>query len=156
MVENKVKKNADYSASAVNLTNDPDVAAFYFQLKQAMAGLDAANTAIEASVPESLLSERTKLEGEVERLQRELRLAIDAKGSFQDVPVGYYALKQRKVSVTYSPQGVRDAMPDFAKAVIEETVNKAKVEGLLKGGLISQAQVDKASSKTESFAYIIK
>lgn len=119
------RKNPDYSASAMNLTNDA-------RLLELLGGLY------------SLQASRQR--------QQE---AIESFGSYQDMEAGHYALKQRRVTVTYSAAAVRTAMPDFAKAVIEETVNKAKIEGLAKGGLITPAQVEAVSTKAESFRYVI-
>ena len=42
-------------------------------------------------------------------------------------------------------------MPEYADAVIEEMVNKQKVKGLLKGGLISNEQEAAICQTTEGF-----
>ncbi len=149
------RKNNDYAESAENLTNPQEVIALYHEMQLIQHSLDALNNKLAAVAGDVLdaIAQETATMGKV---RRELIAAIDLHGSYQDVENGFYALKQRKISVTYLADKVLQFIPEFAQAVIEQVVNKSKIEGLLKGGLITIARVDTVSIKTETFAYIIK
>ena len=71
---------------------------------------------------------------------------------------GWYALKQRKVSKSYKPEPFEKAYPQFAPAVIIKAIDTSKLTGLIKGGLVNEAQLeaDGVLVCTESFAYIIR
>ena len=58
--------------------------------------------------------------------------------------------------MTYSPAMVRETLPQFAEALIQETVDAARVHGLHKGGLIDDVAVSRIEVRTElAPAYII-
>jgi len=145
-------KNADYSNSAVNLCNPPEL----HSLLCALSILEAEefNLTVELERTDTFQILKTKRE-EIASLLDTIRETIEAKGSYQDPDAGEYALKQRKLSVTYIAGRVREFLRDFADAVIEEVVNKKKIEGLRKGGLISPDDLARCSETTESFAFII-
>jgi hypothetical protein len=147
------KRNADYSASAVGLGEHASVK---IELDAYIAFKDDEERlrGVVESMPEfkAWVEAGTKANNQKTKVQME----IDGYGSYQDIESGHYAVKQRRLSVSYLPEKVKQFTPDFAKAVIEEVVNKTKVEGLIKGGLITKEQVDLISDKSETFAYIIK
>ena len=68
----------------------------------------------------------------------------------------YIAEYSERRSVAYIPEAIREAIPEFADAVIDETVNKTKIKGLLKGGLITPAQIFEAEVVTITPAVSIK
>ena len=153
----KIKTNPDFTASAVNLTNPEGVRHLYCQLRQAQETLDATSCAIEASVPANLKAERKLYEEAVTRLEKFLREAIDAEGSYQDLACGSYALKQRRETVRYSPAMTRQALPmKLADLVVVDTVDARKLEGLVKGGLVTPDQAKQCGEVTLSYAYIIR
>ncbi len=154
--EPKPRANTDYSKSAVNLCNPHEIMDMLAELHRLQTELAILENTAKSLVPNEL-KERIKVtEQEVAEQRARMPAQIDTFGSYQNQEEGHYALKQRKVSVTYLPEKVKQKIPQFAPAIIEETVNKVKIGGLLKGGLITQFQVDEVSVKTESFDYIIR
>jgi len=59
-------------------------------------------------------------------------------------------------TISYVPEEIRKLIPEFADGVIEETVIKSRINGLLKGGLISDDQISDAVVDTETLAVSIK
>lgn len=146
-------KNNDYSQSAVNLCNPTEVSQMMENRRTIVENLNR----MEQEIKELELYRLIEATREsIIALDEDIKKVIEEHGSFQDVEAGVYALKQRRVSVTYMPGLARENIPEYAAAVIEEVVNKQKVGGLLKGGLITQEQADAMSEITESFAFIIK
>jgi len=146
-------KKTDYSNSAVQLCNPPRVAEFLAHLielkhEEAIMLMEIERT--------SLFKELTAKRNVIAAQEQFIRQAIDEQGSYQDLDAGNYAIKQRKLSVTYIASKVREFLRDYADAVIEEVVSRVKLEGLRKGGLVSQDDLDRCADTTESFAYIIK
>jgi hypothetical protein len=147
------KKFPDYSHSAVNLCNPPEVS----EMMTKRLTLINQIAQMEIQLKESELYRQIEAAKDaLEAMDEDIKAAIESYGSYQDTEQGVYAVRQRRVSVTYIPELVKKHIPDYAGAIIEEIVNKQKVGGLLKGGLISQEQVDSISETSESFAYIIK
>ncbi len=156
MTEIKTKKNTDYSASAVNLCNPPEVKELLERLRVRQSELTAVAEKIEACVPVETRKERDFITGVIGELEKTIRERIDLLGSYQDLVTGEYAVKQRKESITYLPDKIKSVLPKFASAVIEESVNKKALEGLLKGGLVTSEQAKECSIASMSYAYIIK
>ena len=155
MEEIKVKKNIDYSASAVNLGDyEPVKVALNvykgLETKAAVCRLKLEET------PEWI--ELEKISNQLNELKQEVKEAIDECGSYQDVENGWYAVKQRKESKSYLPEPFAKNFEKYAPAVIVETINVKALEGLIKGKLITEEELDKAGviQRAESFAYIIK
>lgn len=150
--------NIDYSKSAVNLTNPPELKDFLLAQKSRLSALAQLQEKIDACIPRELKAEFERVQNEIAVEDKGIRGYIDTFGSYQDVEAGMYAVKQKKVSVSYDPQVFRAQYPDYAPAVIKETVDTAKLTGLIKGGLLTPEDLEKkgVSMKSESFAYIIK
>lgn len=64
--------------------------------------------------------------------------------------------RQERKTITYDPDKIRNTIPDFADAVIEETVNKKKIDGLLKGELITSDQIKPAQDEKVVIAVSIR
>jgi hypothetical protein len=151
------KSNPDYSNSCKNLTNAQTTQIALLTWRERLAALADVEAAIEESVPADLRSLRDECTKALDAARESLKAFIDADGSYQDTLAGHYAIKQSKNATIYHPDQCRTAIPQFAAAVIEETVNPDKIKGLLKGGLITEADVEKFSTKEPlSPAYIIK
>ena len=150
--------NIDYSKSAVNLTNPRELKDALGAQGERMLDLARLQEKIDACVPSELKVELANLQKEIVAENEGIRGYIDTLGSYQNVEAGMYAVKQRKVSISYDPQVFRAQYPDYAPAVIKETVDGTKLNGLIKGGLLTQEDLEKkgVSTKSESFAYIIK
>ena len=146
-------KPKDYTASAVNLVNPPEVAEVLEQRAKAVGMLNEAKQRLEQTIEYQNVS---LLANDIAEMSHQLQELVETYGSYQDMEQGLYAIKQAKISVSYDPMRVKANLPKFADAVIEETVNKKAIEGLIKGKLISPEQADACADKSESYAYIIK
>jgi len=143
----------DYSNSAVNLSNPPEVEELLIQRQKVSRLQRKAQEALN-SLPEYQNLQR--LSGDIAEIDKQLKPLIDKYGSYQDTRKGLYAVKQARQSISYDPSKVKACIPQFADAVIEEVVNKGKIEGLLKGGLINRQQADACANTREINAYIIQ
>ncbi len=148
------KKNPDYSASAVMLTNSPCI----------KPSLDLYHKLLIERGEFEMLLEDAPYYKELQRVNKEIadctasiKVLIDEQGSYQDVVLGEYAVKQRRESMTYQPGLVRQYLPvQYHPVLMVESVNAKALEGLLKGGLITPEQARQCGEVKEAFAYIIK
>ncbi len=147
------KKNLDYTLSAENLTNPPEVGQLLLEMRARQKHVEFLDAILRA-YPE--YQEQLLTREEIADLDKLIRQEIDKQGSYQDVDAGLYGIKQKRIAVTYTSQSVRSTIPESAQAVIEETVNRKKIEGLIKGGLITPSQINDIGFETTSFAYIVK
>lgn len=151
------KKNIDYSASAVNLVNPPQVEGLLRELQNQSTMASQLRNQAEALIPDELKTKIKKADDESTRLSAEVHKAIDEFGSYQDLLSGSYAIKQMKRTIAYEPKLVRDNLDEkLARMVIIEAVDKTKLAGLVKGGFITQEQSDACGIAQISYAYIIK
>ena len=154
------KKNIDYTLSAVNLTNPLEVELDLRAIKGLTGQLAELQAKMEALIPEDMKDLMTSLQTQLNAATQGTKTDIDTYGSFQNLDEGLYAIKQRKVSVSYDAARFKFLYPQYAPAIIIESVDTAKLKGLIKGGLIKEEDLkhpDVAVAKeTESFAYIVK
>lgn len=140
-------KNSDYSLSAVNLTNPLPVAELIFQRRCMLGLISGAREAMGLD----------KMEADLKALDETIKKAIDEHGSYQDQEDCEYAIKQRRITYTFSPDLVRLHLSEYANALIEETVNEKKLAGLIKGGLVDpEIQPIIVGESQEKYAYIIR
>lgn len=159
------KKNTDYSASAVKMVNPPEVQSMLETYHLTATRVKELQAKMDALIPQNLKDELT---AEVLTMGAEvdsIKDVINQLGSYQDLDKGWYAVKQRKVSVTYNAGIFEELYPAFAPAIIIKAVDTTKLKGLIKGGLITEEELRKPLSskggasvitESESFAYIIK
>ena len=117
--------------------------------------LDELNQRIEATIPPEMLEQRTMLEAGLAKLRETCKEAAQTFGDYKDKD-GWECRIEKRVSIEYLPGPFRQAFPQFADACIEETVNKNKVKGLLKGGLINDLALEVAASRTTVEAFILR
>ncbi len=146
------KKNPDYSESAVNLCNPSELLELLKTRQQIMAEISTLDAVLRAYPEYENMIARQE---ELSKLETTIRSEIDVHGSYQDTFNGVYAVKQIRKTVSFLAEKIREVIPHYAEAVIDG-VNKTKMNGLLKGGLITQEQADKCSITKEDYAYIIK
>ena len=152
-----VKANPDYTASAVNLTNDAVVGVALFKLQAKRHLNDELLEKIEESIPADLKEKRGALLLDIQAAEKEVRELIETCGSYQDVEHGSYALKQAKHTINYEADLVRDNLtPKAAAMVLYEAVNVPALKGLVTGHLIDQSVMDKCGIAKISYAFIIK
>jgi hypothetical protein len=141
------KANPDYTSSAVELNNPPELAELLNQRRYIEARILGARTM--AGLP--------SMEQELAELDNKIKLSIDTLGSFQNPETGMYALKQRRQSIIYSPEKVREYLGKYASAIIDEHVNEKVLTSLIKGGQVSDEVIPLITEDTrETCAYIIK
>ncbi len=151
------KKNPDYAASAVMLTNPPQVEECLLEQRARITKLAELEEQIQSFIPESLKVEIANLRQEITDEDKGIRGYIDTFGSFQDVDRCMYALKQRRESIIYKPDLVRQHAPSkVASFVIIESVDSKALDALLKAGQITPIEARRCGEIKESFAYIIK
>jgi hypothetical protein len=151
------KKNPDYSASAVNLTNPPEVQELLMAQRQRQTALVVLCDQADACVPAELKAQIAELESTIAAEQAGIKGYIDTFGSYQNLETGMYGVKQRRESVTYSPELMRKYLdPKIANLVIVESVDTRKLDGLIKGGFVTPEEVRGCGEAKESFAYIIR
>jgi hypothetical protein len=148
------KANPDYAASAVSLCNPPE-------LLTELAILSDLQKALEAKQAElatyKIAGEIANLENLINESNKCIRELIEEQGGYQDIEKGFYALQQRRKSFIYSTDLVKANLTKFASAIIEERVNDKALEGLLKGGLITNEQLASCVGETkETLAFIVR
>lgn len=155
----KIKANPDYSKSALNLTNRPEVEGFLQELKQAQVELSEAQRRAEAAIPEELRAFVACCQGGVEWLTKLIQERVTALGGYQDVEKGQYALQQVRQSWEWKPEALRREYPKFAALLIEEVVNTKAAEAQVKAGLLDEQKLKDQGvivAGKSSLAWIIK
>ena len=149
-----MSKNPDYTESAVNLRNPHDVYCELLAMRGAEIAGAKARQALEATpeYQDVLQCEKATME-----LYDRIKAGIDEQGSYQDPAKGAYAVKQRRVTMVYSPAMVRARLPELAGDIITvtEAVDKKVIEQLVKDGFTSSEAVNQCGRPRESFTYII-
>jgi hypothetical protein len=148
-----LKAPADYSNSS-EITNPVEVETLVTQLENLESKYNDLDSRLQA-YPE--YNESQAVAKEVSRIKAEIKTAIDKYGNFQDLARRLYGLKQTRISQQYHVFPIEAHYPQFAPAVIVKSVNTDAVKGLIKGGLLSEADLKsiQAITETENFAYII-
>lgn len=147
-------KNIDYSASAVNLMNSPILGQKLCYFKKAQEIADAFQKTLEETGPYRAL---VKCQDDIAEVREEIKALIEEQGSYQDVEAGMYAIKQRRESITYKPELVRQYAPSkIASFVIIESVDSKALDALVKAGQITPEEARQCGEIKESFAYIVK
>jgi hypothetical protein len=155
-MENKAKKNMDYSASAVNLINPLVVGAALDVLHGYQTDLNIVEQDIVNAVPPELLQKKNEIQKFIEGQNQVIRGMVDSFGSFQDLESGYYAVKQRRMTRSYDAEKFELYFPNFAPAILTKSVNVPALQGLIKGKLLTEESILPIIKETETFAYIIK
>ena len=149
-------KVADYSDSAVNLCNPPDIGTKLSEL--ALHQSDVAMYEKELGDNEVWKSLKTS-ELAISDTKAQIRAMIDALGSYQNLKAGHYAIKYRRVSKEYHADKFAGKPYDqYRPAVITEAINIQALSGLIKGKLLTEAELIKHGviTEKENFAIVIK
>jgi hypothetical protein len=93
----------------------------------------------------------------LDTIDADIKNTVLEHGGYQNLALGDYALQQERVSVSYNPVKVKEALPaKYAVAVIDETVNKTALEALVKSGAVDGKVVESIADKAVTTAWIIK
>jgi len=147
------KKNPDYTASAVSITNPSEIEILLGQRKAVSAQVWELTKTLEQTPAFKNISEG---EDTIAGIDEKLVALIDEKGGYQDTDAGLYALRQRRVHLSYNPERLRECVPEFALAVIKEVVDSKKVSQLIKSKLITEAGIEAATIRKETTRVIIE
>jgi len=152
------KKNPDYTESAINLNNPPEVKELLEELLAVQTYLAELRDRADACVPKEIKDETEEATLTISKVRADLIEAIEEHGSYQDVEAGRYAVQQLKKSSVYHVEPFKEHYEKYAGAVIEETINKKAIEGLIKGKLIEKGDLEvfKVLTYDETRAFIIK
>jgi hypothetical protein len=158
MEEVKTKKNTDYTASAVNLKNNINLAIDMKAFRGLSAQIEELKKKMDEFIPLEMKASLESLECQLNACYAGIKTDIDQYGSYQNVEDGIYAVKQSKKSKSYKAEPFEKTYPQFAPAVIIKAVDTTKLNGLIKGGLLDEARLeaDGILTITETYAYIIK
>ena len=149
------KKNPDYSNTAVNLCNPEEV-------RNKLAELHIAQEQIKlfegALAENENFKEMKRYEQMVSDMTAQIKGMVDAQGSYQDTENGFYAVKYIRKSKVYHTDPFLEHYPKYAPAVVVQTINAKALEGLVKGGLIEEAdlRMHKVFTEDISYAYVVK
>jgi len=153
----ETKKAPDYTNSAENLCNPRGVKELLDNLhleQKVLAGLEdelkGKNKELYEAVEESMKH--------IVDLQANIRAAVEALGSYQDIEAGDYAVKYRRMSKSYDVAAFKRNYPDFAPAVVTETLNIKALEGLVRGKLLTEEalKLNKILTEAPTYAFFIR
>lgn len=149
------KKNPDYSNTAVNLCNPPEIGLKLMDYQNCQTKARTIEANLQA-YPE--FQELQDCQKKLADLNAQIRSMVDAQGSYQDIENSFYAVKYVRKSKVYQVEPFKEHYAKYAPAVIMETINAKALEGLVKGGLIEEAdlRMHKVFTEDISYAYVIK
>ncbi len=152
-----ITKNPNYESSAEMLTNPESVRLLLLM----RLGLNSKREALQLELEmqnTDLINRIKDVDTALAVNRSEIENTVKFEGGYQDVDAGLYALRQKRVTYTYDPVAFRREYPEFTPAVIKETVDTVKLGGLIKGGLLNMAALERdlVAVPSESFAFILK
>jgi len=151
------KRTPDYSESAENLCNPDEVRDILIKLHVEQSIKEELERKLKEQCAD-LVEGIARSSDAIANLQKEIRGAIDIYGSYQDTESGEYAVKYRRITKSYNAELFMDNYIKYAPAVIEESVNVAALNGLIKGGLVDERELREKGVIEESvdFAYVVR
>ncbi len=151
------KKNPDYSGSAVMLTNPPQVMIDLQAIRGLNNQMAELQEKVKLCIPQEIKDEIAKVQAKLDEASGIIRADIETYGSYQDIDKGEYALKQKRESIIYKPELVRQYAPSkVASFVLIESVDTKALDALVKAGQLTPVEARQCGEVKESFAYIIK
>lgn len=154
-MEKREGKVADYTESAVNLCNPPDIKVKLAELSAKQAELPMYEEELKENESWKALK---AVEQSISDNKAQIRAMIDALGSYQDLKAGHYAVKYRRFTKEYhAARFAGQSFDPYRPAVIVEAINAQALQGLIKGKLLTEAQLIEYGviTEKESFAVVI-
>ena len=145
-------KPKDYTESAVNLCNPPQVE----KLLDKLGTEEATLSQLEAELNESngeLVSKIAGQTAEITGLQLAIREAVEKHGSYQDLEKERYGIKYKRVSKVFHVEPFKEHYEKYVSAVVVETISVKALEGIIKGKLIEEADLKMHKVITEDVGY---
>jgi hypothetical protein len=150
------KKNNDYSKTAVNLTNPPQVK----ELLDKLHGYQALKENIEQEIPEELQKRLAEVGKLIVDTTAQVKSAIQQFGSYQDVELGHYGVYQEVNTPEYRADCFigKSIFKDFESVVIKPTINVDALRALIKGGLLTEDTLREQGVITDkkTFKFVIR
>ncbi len=144
----------DFSQSAVNLVNPPEVKELLDQLSAEEATLKAIQDEIASHSPSELIAKGLTQAQVVGKIQADIRTAIEAHGSYQDTENERYGVKYaRKTAVYGNLPSFKKNFPKFVELCIKETIDVDALKGQVKGKLITEEELEKTKVLTWETGY---
>ena len=151
------KKNPDYSGTAVNLTNPPQVKRLLLELHNTENRITTIQEQMDALIPQQVKDTLAALITLRIETNKVIRTVIDEFGSYQNTETGEYAVKQRRESIIYKPELVRQYAPSkIASFVLIESVDSQALDALIKAGQLTPEIAKQCGEVKETFAYIVR
>ena len=155
----ETKKAPDYTASAENLCNPPEVFELLNKLHEEQKHLELQQELLR-SQNEELCKQIATTSQIIAELEKDIKQAVETYGSFQDIDLKLYAVKYRRMSKSYDVGQFKRLFKyeKYVPAVVIETINEKALQGLIKGGLINEEELkrDEVITETPSFAFYIR
>ena len=153
------RSNPDYTASAVGLGNHEPVIKILSEYHEVALKVDALTSQIDDFLKDNpIYKELAEANIKLKDKKKAVIERIDQFGSYQDTEMGMYAVKQAKVSKSYLAEPFATHYEKYAPAVIEKSINVKALEGLIKGKLIKEEELEQAgvTIKDTKYTYIVK
>jgi len=152
--EPTAKKNGpDYTASAECLYNPATVKELLDTLHRA----ENLRISLKEEIPAELLGRIDAIEVSIREITYRLKEAVEQHGSYQDIEAGDYAVKYRRIHKEFNADTFAEKFPEYP-TVIKRAVDVGKLQGLVKGGLLTEDELKVKGILTEeqTFAFYIK
>lgn len=152
------KKAPDYSNSA-DIVNPPEVYELLCKLHEEQKNLEDQELDLRFE-NKNLMAQIDLSKQVVDNLTAEVKKAVEAFGSFQDMEEGLYAVRYRRMSKSYHVEPFKHFYPNYVPAVVVETINVKALEGLVKGGLLTEDNLKNPDvsviTETPTYAFYIR
>ncbi|MFA5379396.1 MAG: hypothetical protein WC455_26805 [Dehalococcoidia bacterium] len=135
------KKNPDYSKSAKSITNAPETIEAYNVWLSLVNEVTKADEVIQKCIPADLKETRDRLILEAQSARDYLESKVKEYGGYQDTVTGQYALIIEAKRPQYDAKKFETAFPRESPIVIEKAVNEKALDGLIKGGILTEADL---------------
>lgn len=146
----ETKKNPDYSESAINLCNPEEIGVKLAKLHQTQEQIRQLEETLQGN---DTYKEYLKVGKMIADITAQIKDMVEAQGSYQDIEAGSYAVKYKRISKVFHTEPFKEHYPKFVSAVVVETINAKALEGIIKGGLIEEADLKMHKVITEDFGY---
>lgn len=148
-------KPRDFTESAVNLSNPPEVGEKLTDLSQVEVEVRDLEATLEENETYKLLREKLQL---VETIKAQIKDMVDALGSYQDIEKERYAIKYARKSKVYNLEPFMKHFPKFVELCVKQTIDVTALEGQVKGKLITEEELEKKGvlEYSESYAFYIR
>ena len=154
MTENE-KKKPDYSNSAENLCNPPEVGRKIMELQDAQSRARTIEADLQKNETYLLLKGQEEI---IADITAQIKDMVDTQGSYQDIESGFYAVKYRRMIKEYHVDPFLEKFPKFAPIVVQQVINTSALQGQIKGKLLTEEELKEAGviTETPTYAYYIR